>query len=123
MTVFLSDLIREEGAPRSKAYAWALDGTLKVEKVGSAVLVPEPEVPIFRLAAKLFRRHVPTPAIREVLDAARAVPPEEWKDRLGEHVLVKWSGGWRMYRSLRDVRTPLYHERRWAACLPLAEIL
>jgi hypothetical protein len=121
--IFLSDLIREFDAPRSRAYAWALDGTIRVEKHGSAVLVPEAEIPLLQLAVRLNRKGIATPVIREVLDAARAVPPEQWKEHLAEAVLIHWQPGWRYYARLADVQTPLFHHRRWAECLPVAEIL
>ncbi len=120
---FLADAIRELGAPRTAAYHWADVGVLSVTRVGSALLLAEDEVQLFRVAVRLHRKRVSIAVIQEVLAELRSVPAELRRIHFGEAVLVRWSDGWRYYRRLADVRTPLLHERRWAEAVALLELL
>lgn len=121
--IFLADAIRELGAPRTAAYHWADVGVLSVTRVGSALLLAEDEVQLFRLAVRFHRKRVSIAVIQEVLADLRSVPAADRHRSSESAVLVRWSDGWRYYRRLADARFPLLHERRWAEALVLAELL
>lgn len=109
MSISLMELAREERPPDRETWRrWGRQGLVLTEKPERGPrTVPAHEVPLARLAARLFRAGVQTSAIAALLAGLRECPVEDRRSKFAESILLRLSeGSWVFMPSLSALPQP-----------------